>query len=99
MITVREFLAWYNNLDVAPFLAAVEKMSAFWQEQNKDMFKDGISVPGLTLKYTSSRSWTNKCSSACSTNPIAISITSLKITKRAGQVSSFTATMRPAKPN
>jgi len=56
MITVKEFLAWYNNLDVAPFLEAVEKMSAFWQERNIDMFKDGISVPGLTLTYTSSRS-------------------------------------------
>ena len=34
-----------------PFLEAVEKMSAFWQERKIDMFKDGISVPGLTLKY------------------------------------------------
>ena len=28
-----------------------EKMSASWQGWNIDMFKDGISVPGLTLKY------------------------------------------------
>ena len=26
-------------------------MSAFWQERKNDMFKDAISVPGLTLKY------------------------------------------------
>ena len=26
-------------------------MSQFWQERKIDMFKDGISVPGLTLKY------------------------------------------------
>ena len=26
-------------------------MSAVWQERKIDMFKDGISVPGLTLKY------------------------------------------------
>ena len=51
MITVKDFLVWYNNLDVLPFLEAVEKMSAFWQERKMDMFKDGISVPGLTLKY------------------------------------------------
>ena len=51
MITVNDFLVWYNNLDVLPFLEAVEKMSAFWQERKIDMFKDGISVPGLTLKY------------------------------------------------
>ena len=30
---------------------AVEKMSQFWQERKIDMFKDGISVPGLTLKF------------------------------------------------
>ena len=26
-------------------------MSQFWQERKINMFKDGISVPGLTLKY------------------------------------------------
>jgi hypothetical protein len=26
-------------------------MSNFWQERNIDMFKDGVSVPGLTMKY------------------------------------------------
>ena len=51
MSTFKDFLVWYNNLDVVPFLEAVEKMSAFWQDRKIDMFKDGISVPGLTLKY------------------------------------------------
>ena len=51
MTAFKDFLVWYNNLDVVPFLEAVEKMSQFWQERNIDMFKDGISVPGLTLKY------------------------------------------------
>ena len=51
MSTFKDFLVWYNNLDVVPFLEAVEKMSQFWQERKIDMFKDGISVPGLTLKY------------------------------------------------
>lgn len=51
MITFKDFLVWYNNLDVVPFLEAVEKMSGFWQERNIHLFKDGISVPGLTLKY------------------------------------------------
>ena len=36
---------------VVPFIEAVEKMSQFWRERKIDMFKDGISVPGLTLKY------------------------------------------------
>ena len=51
MSTFKDFLVWYNNLDVVPFLEAVEKMSQFWQERKINMFKDGISVPGLTLKY------------------------------------------------
>ena len=51
MSTFKDFLVWYNNLDVVSFLEAVEKMSQFWQERKIDMFKDGISVPGLTLKY------------------------------------------------
>ena len=51
MSTFRDFLVWNNNLDVVPFLEAVEKMSQFWRERKIDMFKDGISVPGLTLKY------------------------------------------------
>ena len=51
MSSFKDFLVWYNNLDVVPFLEAVEKMSQFWQERKIDMFKDGVSVPGLTLKY------------------------------------------------
>ena len=51
MSTFRDFLVWYNNLDVVPFLEAEEKISQFWRERKIDMFKDGISVPGLTLKY------------------------------------------------
>ena len=51
MQTFEDFIVWYNNLDVVPFIEAVEKMSQFWRERKIDMFKDGISVPGLTLKY------------------------------------------------
>ena len=51
MQSSEDFLVWYNNLDVVPFIEAVEKMSQFWRERKIDMFKDGILVPGLTLKY------------------------------------------------
>jgi hypothetical protein len=40
-----------NNLDVVPFLEAIDEMSNFWQEWNIDIFKDGVSVPGLPMKY------------------------------------------------
>ena len=51
MKTMRDFLVWYNNRDVVPFLHATDKQFAFYQQQNIDMFKDGIGVPGLTLLY------------------------------------------------
>ena len=51
MKTMRDFLVWYNNRDVIPFLQAIDKQFAFYQQHNIDMFKDGISVPGLTLLY------------------------------------------------
>ena len=51
METFRDFLVWYNNRDVVPFLEAIDKMCEFWQDRNIDMFKDGVSVPGLTMKY------------------------------------------------
>ena len=51
MKTMRDFLVWYNNRDVIPFLQAIDKQFAFYQQHNIDMFKDGISVPGLSLLY------------------------------------------------
>ena len=51
MTTMRDFLVFYNNRDVVPFLEAIDQQFAFYQQQNIDMFKDGISVPGLTLLY------------------------------------------------
>jgi len=51
MTSMKEFLTWYNNKDVEPMLEAIEKMYLYYQNQNVDIFKDGISVPGLTLKY------------------------------------------------
>ena len=51
MKTMHDFLVWYNNRDVVPFLDAIDKKFAFYKQQNIDMFKDGVSVPGLTLLY------------------------------------------------
>ena len=51
MKSMRDFLVWYNNRDVVPFLEALDKQFAFYKQQNIDMFKDGVSVPGLTLLY------------------------------------------------
>ena len=51
MTTLRDFLVWYNNRDVVPFLQAIDREFAFYQQRGIDMFKQGISVPGLTLLY------------------------------------------------
>jgi hypothetical protein len=51
MQTLKDFLIWYNNKDVTPFLEAVDTMFHFYKNTMEvDMFKDAISVPGLTLK-------------------------------------------------
>ena len=46
MYTFADFLAWYNNLDVRPFVEAVTKMLAYYKSKGIDLFKDAISVPG-----------------------------------------------------
>ncbi len=52
MTCFRQYLEWYNHLDVSPFLEALQKQFAFYRDElHLDLFKDAISVPGLTLKY------------------------------------------------
>ena len=51
MKTMNDCLVWYNNKDVEPMLEAINKMFQFNQNRCIDMFKDGISVSGLVLKY------------------------------------------------
>ncbi|MES9994350.1 MAG: hypothetical protein ABW098_20565, partial [Candidatus Thiodiazotropha sp.] len=47
MVTFRDFLVWYNNLDVGPFVEAVENFQQFYFEKGIDVFKTAISVPGI----------------------------------------------------
>ena len=51
MKTMRDYLIFYNNLDVTPFLEAITKQAAFYHNRHIDIFKDGISVPGLSLLH------------------------------------------------
>ncbi len=51
MKTFKDFLGWYNNRGVIPFIEAVEKMKDFYKIKRLDIFKDGVSLPGLVLKY------------------------------------------------
>ncbi len=47
MSTFRDFLVWYNNLDVGPFVVAIQRLQKFYFEKGIDVFKTAISVPGI----------------------------------------------------
>jgi len=49
MQTFADWLRYCNNLDVGPFLEALETMRGFYA--NPDIFKDVVSLPGVSLKY------------------------------------------------
>jgi hypothetical protein len=51
MSTFADWLRYYNNLDVAPFIEAQAKMKAFYAERGIDIFKDAVSLPGVSLQY------------------------------------------------
>ena len=50
MQTFQDFLIWYNNLDVKPFVAAATKLQQFYFQKEIDVFKTTISVPGIARK-------------------------------------------------
>lgn len=60
METLGDFLVWYNNLDVVPFLQALEKQSCVCRSKGIDFLKDGVSVPSLATRYLFQESNRNK---------------------------------------
>ena len=51
MKTFADWLRHYNNLDVKPFLEAMEKMRGFYTTLGIDIFKDAVSLPGVSMNY------------------------------------------------
>lgn len=47
MTTLRDFLEWYNNLDVGHFVDAIKRFQVFYFEKKLDVSKTAISVPGM----------------------------------------------------
>ena len=47
MSSFKDFLRWYNNIDVVPTLKAMQKMIAFYHDKNIDMLKLGCTLPNL----------------------------------------------------
>ena len=91
-----EFLVWYNNKEVVPMLEALEKMFQFYKNRHIDMFKDGISVPGLTLKYMFQDLQTT---SPCPMKRIKICSTYTRTTSLGARTSCFIGTTRKTRPS
>ena len=51
MRTFGDWLEYYNNLDVAPFLEALQKMKEFYTTLGVDIFKDAVSLPDVSMQY------------------------------------------------
>ena len=51
MQTFGDWLEYYNNLDVTPFLETLEKMKAFYTKLGIDIFKDAVSLRGVSMQY------------------------------------------------
>ena len=51
MKTFKDWVRYYNNLDVAPGLEALEKMKNFYTGKGIDIMKDAVSIPGVSLHY------------------------------------------------
>ena len=62
MSTFRDFLIFYNNLDVKPFVEAIQKMKKIYSEKGVDAFKDAINVPGIARKLLFETSENNNTS-------------------------------------
>lgn len=50
MTMFRDFLVWYNNPYVQPFLPALDKQSAVYTEKGIEMLKDAIALLGLAVQ-------------------------------------------------
>ena len=51
MTRFHDFLQYYKNLDVGPFVKAFEKMQKFYFNQNINLFKVVVSVPGIARRW------------------------------------------------
>jgi len=51
MTSFADWLRHYNNLDVAPFIEALQKMKGYYGERGIDICKDAVSLTGVSLKY------------------------------------------------
>ena len=51
MRTLRDWLKYYNVLDVVPFVEAISNMRDFFAARGVDMFTDAVTIPGVAYAY------------------------------------------------
>jgi len=51
MTSFADWPRYYNNLDVGPFIEALQKMKVFYGERGIDICNDAISLTGVALQY------------------------------------------------
>ena len=47
MKTFRDFLKYYSELDIGPFVQGIAAFKKYFLHKNVDVFKDNVSVPGI----------------------------------------------------
>ena len=52
---LRDYLEWYNNCDVIPFVQAIERMQMFKKKSNLDMFKGWSKCSWFSVKIPHER--------------------------------------------
>ena len=52
MRNLYDLLVWYNNLEIIPFQTTIAKYVKFFRLENIDIFKMGVSIPGLAVHYS-----------------------------------------------
>ena len=50
MKTMVDYLRYYNNCDVVPFVESIETMVKMYRKRGVNLFQDAMSLPGVSLK-------------------------------------------------
>ena len=50
-VTMKDWLREYNLVDVIPFTESIEKTKQYYTELEIDLFKDAVSIPGISYRH------------------------------------------------
>ena len=55
MQTMKDYLKYYNNLDTVPFVESIQTMVNLYKKRGVHIFRDAISLPGVSLHISFSK--------------------------------------------